>query len=675
MKRLLYKNFTWWISNDPSKWWIWSVKYAEWVEVKTDSWKVTLSRWTYSTNKVASNDPVVWYEIYDSTKFLRLHRSWKIANIFLNDVDNNSYVADLDWTARNIWSFTTIAWPRGFIMTSNKLYKWNYDTSAFSLWIYADSGWWLVDESWFSATWTWSVWANWSISWWQATHTSWSTDVLSQTLSPTSWKTYRFEVRCWTITADSCQLRLWWVTQKTFTSADSWKTIVFLYTAASWSVSLEFVPFSWFVWSFDYVNWQEYTLTSQDYNFNEQCPYLIEQNFIYVWNGNKITEIDATSSTWVISDVCSIDLDYTIKWLTRIWDQIFIYASNGSNSKQYLWDWVTETPLRSITWVDKNIVNVANFANEDYVVTKNQYSYKTWLWKVAWYQLLKLFTNEENNNASNERIYFDVSYTNAIETVWDNLLIPWADWIYSYWNHTPWLPFALVKEYLHNGWEITAISYDANNSNRITFAYNGTINNVYGNYETLIQITQWYATRTDLAWFIEIHNIEWESLSNKKNIEKILVWYKLPTNTKINVYTKNEDRTIKYANIPYQYTTIPTIWAVYTFSGNTYTIYAITDMWNNSCILHTTYTWTWTWVGWTFTKTSWTWDATFYCEKVRYWFKLIKTITDTTIRREQILTSEPFFELSVWIELLSWNSSVTPELNNFYVYFNETEDV
>lgn len=555
MKRLLYKNFTWWISNDPSKWWIWSVKYAEWVEVKTDSWKVTLSKGTHSINKLSDSDWVLAYEIYSSTKFLRLHKSGKVTNLTLNNVDDDEYVVALDWVWRNMGSFTTINWHKGFIFTSSKLYQWDYDSSDFTLW--------LID---------------------------------------------------WTI--------------------------------------------------------------SQSFSFSEKSPYIIEQNFIYVWNGNKITWIDATWTwLWLIEDACSIDLDFTIKWITHIWDQIFIYASNWNSSRQYLWDWVTETPLRWIPWIDKNIVNVANFANEDYVITQNQYSYKTWLWKVAWYQLLKIYTNEENNNASNERIYFESNYTNAIETVWDNLLIPWANWIYTFWNHTPWLPFALVKEYLHNGWEVTAISFNANNSNRITFAYDWTINWVFWAYETIISITDWYATRTDLAWFIEIHNIEWEALSNKKDIEKILVWYKLPTNTKINVYTKKEDRTIKYANIPYQYTTIPTIWAVYTFSGNTYTIYAVTDMWNNSCILHTTYTWTGTWSAWTFTKTSWTWDATFYCEKVRYWFKLIKTITDTTIRREQILTSEPFFELSVWIELLSWNSSVTPELNNFYVYFNETEDV
>ncbi len=671
MKKLLLKKFYGWISNDPHIWWVWSFKNVEWVEIRTNSWAVTLSKWTHSYQLLTSSSDIVrGYLYYDSTKYLRLHNSWKITNIFKNDIDNGNIVTDLDWVAYNMWSLTTPTWPFWFIITSWKLYKWNYNTSDFSLGIYNDSGSWIVNEPSFNATWTWTIWTWWVFSWWNAVHTAWSADWLTQTLTTTNGTTYRFEIVCWTITADSCQFRLWWVNQYTFTSADSWKTKVLFYTASWTSTSLEFAPFSWFVWSFQFVNWQTYTMTSQDYNFNANAPIITLSNIIYIWNGNKITWIDTTWWVWSITTALTIDLDYTIKGITRIWDQFFVYATNWQTSRQYLWNWISNTTNLVITWIDKNIVNVANFQNQDYVVTKSTYSNKTWLWVVQWYQLQLLYTNEENNNPDNERIFFNSWYTNAIETLWNRLAIPWNYWIMTYWQHTPWLPYSLVKEYPHLIWDITAMSYNEWNNGRLTFSWYWTFEWTSWVWEILIQPSQWYASRSDLSWFLE-YSISWTSVSNIKTLNKIIIGKKTPTNTRINIYTKNTDRATKYANIMYNYTTIPTIWAIYTSWATTFTIYDVTDVWN-TCILHCTYTWSnisW----WTLTKTSWTWDNTFYTDRVRYDYKLIWT-TNSDKRKYACVKSEEFAEIDIWIELLTSSSSVTPELNNIYIYYDEKED-
>jgi len=677
MKRLVYNKWYGWMSNDPNLWWVWVVNYAEWVELRENSKKIKLSKWSYYNQYLTSSDKVIWYNYYNWSNFLRLHSSWKITNIFKNDIDNSIYVTDLDWSWYNIWEITTPITKYWFAITSTKLYQWVYQSSYASLWIYDDLSSWIISNWDFSSSTGWTIWAGWTISWWLATHTAWWwSDSLSYTTNTLAWDTYRMEVLCWTITSDSCQLRIWWVNKYTFTSSDSWKTVIFNYTALADNEVVEFAPFTWFAWSFDSIEWKQLNLTSYSKVFNEKAPYIIMSNLLLIWNWNKITEVDTTLSTWVLTDVLTIDLDYIIKGITRIGDQFFIYASNWSTTRQYLWDWISTAITWVITWVDKNCVNVANWANQDYIITSSSSSNRTWLWLVNWYQLQNIFINTENTNSSNERIYFESNYINAIETIWNRLLIPWIKWLYTYWQYTPWFPYALVKEYIHLWWVVSAMSYNESNSNRIVYSYTWTINGVSWVYEDVIQITQWYNLRTDMSWFIVFPPISWECISNIKSLEKITIWWKIVSWTKINVYTRNDDRTIKYANVPYADTTLPTVWAIYTFDWNTYTVYAVTDMtWY--CILHCTYTWTWTWTVWTFTKTSWTWDSSFYCEKVRYWYKLVWSATNINKRRHSMNAqecAEQYYELYPAIELLTSSTSLSPEFSDINLYFNETTD-
>ena len=677
MKRLVLNRFYWRISNDPSIWW-W-FQYWEWVEARENTKKIKLSKWTQTVWILTTNinNPVKSYLYENSTNFIRLHNNWEITNLTNNDIDNWNIITDLPWNIYNSWNITSNI-KNWFIIWSTNLYRWPYDWNDISLGIYNSSSIWLINEPSFDAVWSWTVWTWWFISWWEAYHTTWWATLL-QPVTSTLWKKYRCEIQCWTITTWTCQIFFEANVIKTLTSADSWKTITVITPAwLWWTNNFYFDPTNTFDWRIKYVNLQEYYITEQAYNFNVDSPYIIYSNLIYVWNWNKITRIDTTWWSWTISDLYSIDLDYTIKWITRIGDQFYIYATNWSTSRQYLWDWISNSYSWAITWIDKNIQNVANFANRDYVITKTNFTNKSWLRQVNWYNLDNLFTNTENSNRNLERIYFNSPYTNAIETIWDRLIVPWIKWLYTYWNFTSWLPKSLIKEYIHLWWDVTAISYNESNSWRITFSYTWTINGVSWIYESFIQITQWYSNTTEYAWWIQNY-IWWEVVSNIKNIEKVTIWCKTPTNTRINIYTKNLDRLIKYANIPYDYTTLPTVWSIYTFWWNTYTIYYVTDMWNY-CILHTTYTWTWTWIEWIFTKVSWTWDNTFYCQKVRYDFKLVSSVSNNTIRRfttERINgldISEELYECEVWIELLTSNSSISPELSDINIYFNEVSD-
>ena len=684
MKDLIIDSFHDWISNDPNKWWIFSVNYAEWVELREDSKKITLSKGTPDSNYMwPSTTAIMWYDVVDADKLIRIHLDWIVTNyleknIFGWVIDWNSII-DLWEPLYNIWSLTTPVWRYGFIMWATKVYKRVYDSTSASLWIYNTS--WIVTTPTFSSATWWTVWAWWAISWWLATHTAWWwTNTLSQTtaLTTVTSQVYRVKVVCGTITADSCNIRLWWVSQYSFDSSDSGKTVVFLYTAAWTTTALDFSPFNAFAWSFDSVEVYQYNITEQAQTFNTKAPYIVINNFIYVWNWSIITEIDTTTSTWVFTDVLTIDLDFNIKWITKIGDQVNIYASNGNSSRKYLWNWVDTTVNGVINWTDKNVVNIANFANQDYAITKSAFSNKSGLYLVNWYNLDKLYENIANLDETKERIYFDADYTNAIETIGNKLLVPWIDWIYSYWNHTPWLSRALVKEYLHQTGQTTAMYYSETSEFQLKNATIWTFNWTTWVWETtynFYNISYW--NNPNYSWFVILQPLYWDIFSNVKNFEKIVTWYELWTGCQIIYYTKNINDAIKYATIAYNYTTIPAVWDTYTFNSNTFTITAITDL-GDYCILHTTYTWTWAIPNkWTFTRTAWVWDSSFTSNKIRYWFKYIWVITDTAEYKSAITHADGFNKKFIAFEFVNTNiafNTNTPAIYDINLYYDEKRD-
>lgn len=680
-KRLLIDKYYWGISNDPNIWGVWAVHYAEWVEIREDSKKVTLAKWTPGINYMwTSTSYINGYEIVDQDNFLRIHNDWIITNaleknVFWQTITWNIVVNIWEWLY-NIGSITTPVNKYWFIFWATKVYKWVYNASSPSLWIYNTS--WIVDNPEFNSTWTWTINTGWAFSWWLATHTPWNTWTLDQTLTTDNTQVYRVKIKCWTITADSCAFQLWWVSQYTFNNSDSWKTKVLLYTATWTSTLLSFVPFSNFNWSFESVDVYKYNITTQSKTFTSKSPYIIINNFIYVWNGNKVVEIDTTSSVWVYTDVLSIDLDFLIKWITKIWDQVFIYASNWNSSRQYLWNWVDTTVTRTITWVDKNVVNVANFANQDYIITKSAFSNKSGLYLVNWYSLEKIFENTQNNDTTQERIFFDASYTNAIETIGNKLIIPWVDGLYSYGKHTPWLPVSLVKEYLHNAGITTALSYSEMSEYQMKIASVWTYGGITWIWETSINFYNIsYPTTPEYSWFLVLEPLFGTNFSNIKTFEKITAWYELWTWCQILVYSKNWNDSTNYANIACNYTTLPTVWSTYTFNSNTFTITNVTDLWDY-CILHTTYTWTGEILTkWTFTKASWTGDNSIISNKIRYWYKYINTINNIDTYRETINMPDDFHKKYIAFELVNtniWFNPNTPALYDSNLYYNENND-
>lgn len=677
MQRLLINKFYGWISNDPSIWWVGSLYNAEWVDVHSDTKYIQLSKNNWYENLL--NTRVGWYitsSIYESNAdYVEASYDWYLSWVLNNSI-NNWYITQWDYgNIYNLGKITNPAWNTfWFWLTSDSFIYWAFTTNGNALWTYKDTSSWLVDEPSFSAIWSWTVWTNWAISNWSATHTTWDTAVLSQTITPTTSQKYRVVInQSSLITTWSCIVKIAWVTITTLTTSNENTYIIELYTASWVSELLEFIPSSDYDGSIRSVYVQEYNILDVSKTFTKYSPYLISQSFILAWNWNVITEIDMTTWTPVIQDILTIDKWFTIRWLTRIADQYFIYSTDWANTRQYLRNWVDATVTRQITWVDKPVQNVANLANIDYIVTwtSNRQSISI----VNWTQLQPLIISWDWINVDNRK-YINTDSTNSIETFWNRILMWWDGGIFSFWKRTPWLPNALIKEFTHAWAYITNMFFREDIWYNLYYYYRWTVAGVLWNYRVSNYLAWWspnYWTLPYNTWWVQFNPNYWVTYSNLKILEKYTLWYKLETSTQINTYIKDTF----YTNVYFSWTNTDfSIWDIYTFASRTFTILNITKLTSSNAILHCSYT------GdelesrpaGTFTKTSWDWPTDFCCDLIRYWYRLLDMITDTTKTRFTTTIKWTYNEMWLAVELISANEYYTPKIYDFNLYFNENSN-
>lgn len=677
IKRIVYNKWYWWISNDINIWQSWSQSNIEWLDIHSNSKYIRLSK-SHSWESLI-NTRVNWKiiaSLYESnTNYIELTTDWYLTWLLDNDVNNWNIISwDLSlW--RNLWKITNWSWDIYWFMISSTWFNsWVYDITKNNLWTY-DTGTWIQTDPEFNLWTWWTIWANWTITWWKATHTAWSTEVLSRNMTCDNTTRYRLATNC-TISAWTCVVKVAWSTIYTLWTADTWKTTVEIYTSASTTELLEFIPSNDFSWSINSCKIQELNILSSSKSFSDLTPYNVFSNLILIWNWNVVTEVDMTIATPVIQDVFTIDKEYTIVWITRISDQFFIYATNWSNWRQYIWDWITWSPARIITWVDKPIQNVANFANIDYVIVWT--SKRQQICIVNWYQLQPVVVTDDYINTNN-RIYFDANYTNSVETIWNRLLIWWEWWVFWLWNKTPWLPSALSKEFIYNSGCVTNMFYAENIWYSLFIYLYTTINWVEWNYRMQIILTEWNNNENFLelqrtwSWWIETQPIYWDVYSNIKNLYKYTIWFELPTWTIINTYI-NEIETENYACLYFTWNGANiNVWDTYTYNTRTFTVISKIQSSTSACLLYCSYSWAKLTLlqYWTFTRATWTWLSTFYADRIRYWYKMIYSHTDTTKLRETINITRTFNESNFAIELLTTNELYTPKLYDFNVYFDE----
>jgi hypothetical protein len=449
-------------------------------------------------------------------------------------------------------------------------------------------------------------------------------------------------------------------------------------------------------------------------SFYEKSPFLVRGNFLYVvwWNGHShnIFTIDVSIDPWaVLSSYLTIDRWYDIVYMSNIWDQIIIYASNGSIWKQYFWDGQSETYDYSIDWYDRPILAWASINNIDYVVTWT--TTKRELYQVQWYNAIKISQSELTSNTEFENFYFDPTsgWANIIETISDTLILP-AQWhIYKYWNNKIGLQKHFTKHKTY--WNICALYYnDSLSTNLLVFTQSTSFSwsfqyllfsNNIRNQNDNTAVFPIYA-----VWTIEWLKFDWGAYAIKKEWVKCKIWYKLENRPGIsgrvwwwiNVYARVNDE-YKYVNFyVYQYnnanyTTKPSIWSTYTTNGKTFTVYDITDKieldsgGNQSelkgqwLILHCTcsderYSIVRRWeMSWTLTKATWDGDATFRYYMADEWYELIQKIRnidniDFNSREKMFMFKKNFHEVQFKFDIFTTDWQITPTLYDFHMQYN-----
>ncbi len=515
----------WGMTTDPNIWQVGSFYDWWWVEIRKDSKKVKLSNsyynwWTVNTRWYDWR--IIWWIVYDNTNNAFFSNDWYMYNfIYWNQreyklISNNIY---------NIWQYNNqLKW---FLLASNWVYKRDLNNDTYTWIIWNDIVWWL---SWFS------LWSWWTYST-NLIHTTW-TSLASKTLTTVANTRYNVRIN-YSNTTWSCDITFWtWII---WTLTSSSQNVNFTSVVNTTSTDLILSPttnFNWTIYSIIIEPINIPQTPNVSVNLNSQSPYLIIWNQILIWNWYVITAIDITTSSWSASTILTIDKDYTIMWITKIWDQIFVYATNWSNTKQYLWDWINTVATRSITWYDKPLQRVISWNNIDYLVVRN--NLRASLWVVNWYQPQLICQSDYLYNNSNWKFNFNCSNINSIETIWNKFLLWWYWEIYTYGNYSPWLPQWILREYLYDGYETTMLYYDEWISAYNLYIWTNKWNNNY--LQSLYLIDNINTTTlydTSKTWYVITNWIYGTKYSQDKQTIKVKLWYNLTNTTQtINLYYK-----------------------------------------------------------------------------------------------------------------------------------------
>jgi hypothetical protein len=159
------------------------------------------------------------------------------------------------------------------------------------------------------------------------------------------------------------------------------------------------------------------TFTPTGYDLISKRPYYIEGNYVYFGAGSDVKVFSNISGTFTLDTIkLEIDRGQNITAITKIGDLFYVYANDGTNGYQYLWDGASSEADRIIRWAGLPIDNAANFGNYDYVVCKD-YQNRSFLYKVSGYSRQLIRQSGYFDSPTNARFMFDSSYTNAIETI------------------------------------------------------------------------------------------------------------------------------------------------------------------------------------------------------------------------------------------------------------------
>jgi hypothetical protein len=452
-------------------------------------------------------------------------------------------------------------------------------------------------------------------------------------------------------------------------------------------------------------------LSLASWSFSTNSRFLVKWANIFISSWNSIYSIKTSLSTWLEDSVAfTINTGYDITYISNIGDQIIVYSNNGTSWKQSYWDWVNTLASWFIDWYDKPIIWGATLNNVDYLVVWTNFKRALYMWNG--YNSPPLYeTDIYSTTYKKSKFFFSPVWPNSIETIGNIIIIPWIWQIYKQWIKKIWLPTSITRDFIlwsinNRTSDISCIIYQDSFTASLFLYYQANYSWTLSNYELnnfLWKTTSSTPYSDNFPWIVKWLIFDWGNYSAKKTCIKYRLGYKLPTkwtgsSTAINFYVRINNWLwyanfyVNWSTLVNSYTTAPTVWATYTLDWVTYTVYDVTKkIWLDATeyksqwlIIHCTYTVEYNWDIssntdiWTLTKASWTWDSTFKFTYSDYWFKLIEKFDwNNSVYRNNKWSSMlklDFHTLQVKFDLLTNDTTITPELFDFKLLYNIIKD-
>ena len=279
-------------------------------------------------------------------------------------------------------------------------------------------------------------------------------------------------------------------------------------------------------------------------------PYYIEANRIFFGAGSDVFTANAIGSSIAMdTEKLTVGRGQSIVAISKIGDQFLVYASDGSSGYQYFWDGTSTDPNRVIRWAGLNITNVASLGNYDYVTCLDGAG-RSFLYRSSGYGRQMVRQSGYFDSAATARFTFNSSYTNAIETVGETILVPsnYAEngggGLYAIGKYHDDYPTSVTRPYFYStGGYVTCVYSDISNSSGFYVYFATQSGNTKRVRNFFKPLSTWFST---LVGSVETNKIIGQfGESQKKTAVKYRLGYYLPANASsyAKVYYKKDSET------------------------------------------------------------------------------------------------------------------------------------
>lgn len=543
----------------------------------------------------------------------------------------------------------------------------------------------------------------WTIgSWWTLTdnwaeHTTWETWTLETTANAYTWGRARIAIKI----SDCTDWKLNVAFNGTSKDTDDWKNWWFTFSMNSVtsgsSYTLTITPTSDFDGTIAVVNFNvfdsNYFSTISWLGASSNYQALVWQWDIYIGYWSKVNILSTTDWT-VWADKNLIDSNETIVALTQQAWSLIIWATDGMNSKQYYWDWVSDVASEVIEWKWQVIKWVVGTETVAYVLSYAQSTDTAAafrLYSVNGYQRSLIASNSYNVqlrvsdyprfHRQKKFVFNNVEWPQSMCVYLDNLYIPGCNGIYQFGQTLPWLwnawsrpvkfPTWSDKVSLLHSWDIW-MTYRLNQ-----VQYYGKVESDYNTYN----------------WYLITESIYWDKLSSRKAIQNMKIWYKSIPSVywNIKIYAIVDDDYFWRFDVTW-ITTRPAIWDVYEVARDTTAEIISIEKSSSSAGIITFKTvsngWSLFAADTSLTRVSWSWDASISVGKNYDNMVLVKTIetdkqeygSDFIFGKDFVNSYIPYWhKIQLVIELNKleywYNKNRTPEIYEITMVADITDTV